>query len=233
MVNLGTEITDSNHNQKVLYVAPHPDDEVWAGGTIYTCARNGCGVDVLLLTHGTAGYGRLDQKEGIEDRRLHEMKESQKILGFKLLDFQDFLSDINSSPEKASCIDGSIDERNVDFEKALVKAIRDVKPTTVLIPYEDDTHRDHRSAYEAVLNAIWRSERPSRPELGMPYSVPRTFQYEITNLMNGPTHLIDITGEPWAMVKKAMACPRVTGGKGSGLQPDTLYEDIGERARSL
>jgi LmbE family N-acetylglucosaminyl deacetylase len=206
MANFGNEITDPNHNQRVLYFAPHPDDEVWAGGTIYKCIKNGCNVDVLLLTHGSAGYGRLNQKNRIEDTRLREMKESQKVLGFNMLNFHDYLSAIGSSPEKASCIDGSIDERNSDLEKGIIKAVRDIKPTTVLIPYDNDTHRDHRNTHEAVLNAVWRSERPSRQELGEPHRVPRVFQYEITNLMNGPTHLIDITGEPWKKVKEALTC---------------------------
>lgn len=56
------------------------------------------------------------------------------------------------------------------------------------------------------MNASFRAERPSHPELGKPHRVDRLFQYEIMNLMEDPTHLIDITGEPWEKVKEALKC---------------------------
>jgi len=54
---------------------------------------------------------------------------------------------------------------------------------------------------------LWRSERPSKLELGEPHRVNRVFQYEITNLMEDPTHLVDITKQ-WPKVKRALKCHR-------------------------
>jgi LmbE family N-acetylglucosaminyl deacetylase len=205
MANVGNELTDPKYNPIVLYVAPHPDDEIWAGGYIFECIKKGCEVFVLLITHGSGGYSSPDQRDEIEDIRFKEMVQSQKILGFKLVNFYDYLSELDYSPENATAIDGKINPMNLYLKNGLVKVIRKIRPTTVLIPNKNDAHPDHRNAAEAVIDAIWRSERNFQLELGKPHTVPRVFQYEITNLLEDPTHLIDITGEPWENVKKTMA----------------------------
>jgi N-acetylglucosamine malate deacetylase 1 len=205
MSNIGNELTDPKYNSTVLYIAPHPDDEVWAGGYISECVKKGCKVFVLLITHGSSGYSNPEQKDDIEDIRVKEMLQSQKILGFKLLDFYDYLSELGYSPENATVIDGKINPTNIYLKNGLIKVIREIKPTTILIPNEDDAHPDHRNIAIAAIDAIWRSERNSQLELGKPCTVQKIFQYEITNLLEDPTHLVDISGEAWENVKKTIS----------------------------
>ena len=132
MTNLGNELTDPKYNQDILYVVSHPDDEIWAAGYIAQSVENGCNVYTLLISRGEGGYADPHDKATIGDTRFEEMKKSQEILGFELLDFQDYLSELGYTSEQAGAIDGKISPNNDYFIKGMIKAIRDIKPDTVL-----------------------------------------------------------------------------------------------------
>ena len=204
MVNLGNEITDPEYSGTMLDFASHPDDEIWAGGTIAKANENGCNVSVLLVSRGEGGYKDASVKGKTGGTRLDEMKKSQKILGFELLEVRDYLHK-GCTAEQASAVDGKIDNNNNYLIEAMVEAIRKVRPDTVLVPYKGDIHVDHQNTYHAAMYSVWRAERPWKSELGRPHRTQRIFQYEITNVMEEPTHLVDITKQ-WGKVKEAMKC---------------------------
>jgi LmbE family N-acetylglucosaminyl deacetylase len=203
MVNYGEEITDPKYNPRILEVLTHPDDEIFFGGTSYKASQNGCEVIGLLVTTGSAGYGDEHQKESIGKTRLNEIRKSVEILGIELKLLEDYLE---CTPEQATAVDRMVDSNNIYLQRGIISAIRDIGPTTVIVPYEKDGHKDHRNVFGVVKDAILSSESPSQPDLGNPHLIKRLFEYEIMNLMNNPTQWIDITGEPWEKVNDALLC---------------------------
>jgi len=112
--------------QRVLVVAPHPDDEVIAvGGTLALHQR--AGSDVLTL------YVTLDAPapDGSVPRKA-EAERAARLLGFegRFLGFPD----------------GSVSRHEADVARAIADGIRSFRPDVVYCPFPGDHHRDHMSA---------------------------------------------------------------------------------------
>src|SRR5262245_59164913 len=81
------------HEQKILVIAPHPDDEtLGCGGTIKLLTNAGARVDVLYTTRGENGLfspelAAPEERQQLAERRTREAEAACKLLGVSHIDF--------------------------------------------------------------------------------------------------------------------------------------------------
>ncbi|HUY86218.1 MAG TPA: PIG-L family deacetylase [Acidimicrobiales bacterium] len=170
-----------------LAIFAHPDDaEVACGGTLAKWASAGCSVHVLVATQGEKGS--TDEGMGVRElakRRSVEMTSASAELGL-------------AGRLYLEIPDGEV-ENSLALRGNLVKAVRSLKPDTVICPdptaifFGQDylNHRDHREIGWAAIDAV-------APASALPHYFPdagRPHQVEIL-LLSGtlePDIAIDIT----------------------------------------
>jgi LmbE family N-acetylglucosaminyl deacetylase len=146
--------------QRVLVVAPHPDDEVLgAGGTMARLASEGAEVFVAIVTRG---YPPHCDAELVEVGR-NEARVAHGILGVRETFFLEF---------PAAALD-TVAHRDVNA--ALGGTFREVRPDTVFFPFSGDIHLDHQLVSLSTLVAA----RPTAP--GFPRAV---YAYETLSETN-------------------------------------------------
>ncbi|MFA6394276.1 MAG: PIG-L deacetylase family protein [Patescibacteria group bacterium] len=140
--------------QKMLIIAPHPDDEVLGcGGTIKKYSKAG---DEVFLCVVTKAYPPEWSKSFIKNRA-KEVVAANNILGIKKTFFLDFPTvKLDTVPQK-------------ELNEAILSVIKIVKPRIVYLPHCGDINKDHRLVFEAGLVAL----RPSNNT-----SVKRILSYE-------------------------------------------------------
>ena len=130
--------------QRVLVVAPHPDDEVLGcGGLMSRIRENGGEVHVLIMTVGdTRQYGGTS----VATVRLRELKEAMKYLR---------IDDFNVALKGASHLKlDTLPQRTLIDEVETGKvSIASVDPTIVCIPYLHSTNQDHVAVSTAAFTA--------------------------------------------------------------------------------
>lgn len=140
--------------QKILVIAPHPDDEVLGcGGTIAKHVSQG---DEVSLCIATRGYTP-DWPKAFLKNKLQEIQKASKILGIKKVYRLNFPTvKLDTIPQK----------KLNDSLSSIVKA---AKPSVAYIPHAGDLNRDHRLLFEASLVAL----RPGSDR------VKRVLSYEV------------------------------------------------------
>jgi len=149
---------------RVLMIAPHPDDEVLGcGGTLTLLAKRAT-VKVILVTDGS-GAGELP--EGTDKIRKQEMTKALNVLGI----------------ENLICLDepDGFFTNSRQFSQRIEQIVTEFSPEWIFIPAVDDFHRDHRRIAQAVIDL--------QPRFKLPL---RLFQFEVWNPVTA-THVVDIT----------------------------------------
>jgi bacillithiol biosynthesis deacetylase BshB1 len=131
----------------VLAVVPHPDDaELLCGGTLIRAADLGHKTGILDLTAGELG------SRGTPEQRQAEAESAAGILGLA--------ERINLGLPDAGI-------RNDDESRVLlIEAIRELRPRTVILPYLEGRHPDHRVAAELGYDACYLSGLKNYPASG-------------------------------------------------------------------
>ena len=139
---------------KVLVIAPHPDDEVLGcGGTITKYKKQ---EDKTYLCIVTRAYAP-DWSKKFMKNRSEEIKKVNKILGIQKTYFLDFPTvKLDTIPQK-------------ELNDALCDVIDKVKPDIMYIPHKGDLNKDHRLVFEASLVA-------ARPQPN--FSIKKILSYE-------------------------------------------------------
>lgn len=133
--------------ERVLVIAPHPDDEILgAGGTIAKHAAAGDEVTVLTV----AGHRPPLYSEDVYRTTVEEARAAHAIVGVARSIFLDIPATTVGN-EPVHVLNGKV-----------VQVVRDVQPTIVLIPYPD-RHVDHRVVFDSALVAT----RPVGPGVGI------------------------------------------------------------------
>jgi len=148
---------------RALAIYAHPDDaDIACGGTLATWAKLGADVRLLVLADGAKGTDDADADlDALARRRAGELQDAASALGL-------------AGVERLGIPDGEVEDDLVT-RRAIVAAIRRLRPATVLAPDPTATffggvyvnHRDHRQAGWAVLDAV-------APASGMPHYFPDT-----------------------------------------------------------
>lgn len=126
---------------KVLVVAPHPDDEIiGCGATIAKHIKAGDEVTVVVATNAAVGAPESYSQDLILEVR-NEASAAHRFLGVKKTIFLDFPAPaLNAFPEYKISLEIS-------------KIIQEVKPTHLYLPHPGDMHQDHKAIYRASLVA--------------------------------------------------------------------------------
>jgi LmbE family N-acetylglucosaminyl deacetylase/uncharacterized coiled-coil protein SlyX len=168
--------------QKVLILAPHPDDEVFGcGGAAALLQQRGASINVVVLTDG-AGYASDDQRQVITRTRQAETNAALAVLGLPPAQFWE-------GADRGLAADASLHERIAEHLQ---------KVDLVFAPSLTEVHPDHAATGRAVqtaLRALIQQEA---------HHVPSVLFYEVGTPL-APNFLLDITSV-WAVKKQAMHC---------------------------
>lgn len=133
------EILNIHKHDKILIIAPHPDDECIGPGGILIKYASQC--TVLILTDGNIGQG---DKSGLDNKviRKQELIDEMNLLGIEDYHFLNYK-------------DGSM-LNNIDC----LKKVNLSKYTKIFVTAKDDNHPDHRAAYLSVMQGMDRLSNP-------------------------------------------------------------------------
>lgn len=130
---------DSPGGQRVLVVAPHPDDEVGCGGTLLLHRRAGDTVHLVHVTDGRRSHAGGLGRDEMADRRREEAAAAASVLGL-------------AGAEWLGLREGEWEE------SALVPALQDVvrrtTPQIVYAPSRVDFHPEHVRVARCLARAI-------------------------------------------------------------------------------
>jgi LmbE family N-acetylglucosaminyl deacetylase len=155
-----------NSSDRVLIVAPHPDDETIGGaGVIRYCIENNIPVYVVVVTNG--GSGSLDLT------RYHESLNATQVLGLPSsnITFFDYTQgvdslfnenwdksiDINGNHTSNFAYEANAPYNGVSLENNFESVITNFKPTVIIYPNYEDSNPDHwgtSSFVEYTMNKL-------------------------------------------------------------------------------
>lgn len=154
---------DIRNNDRILIIAPHPDDEcIGPGGVLLQYAKQ---CEVIVLTDGRQGQGDIAPEKEKQIRKqefLNEMK-WLNVGGFRMFDIED-----GTLLSRIDCLDGiSLKE----YSKIFVTGL-------------SDDHPDHKAAFLCVKEAAKKVASEEMPEC---------YLYEVHTPLQSPTHFLDIS----------------------------------------
>lgn len=170
----------------ILSIAAHPDDsELTCGGTIIKMVEAGYRVGVLDLTAGESGT------RGNAGLRDQEARRASKVMGVV-------------HRENLGLPDAGIEDLR-EYKLKIAERIRDLRPSTVILPYWEGRHPDHyrtgQIGYEACfLAGLARLHLEGRPH--RPHKILYATQYVP---VVRPTFVVDITAQ-FAKKLQAILC---------------------------
>lgn len=175
--------------QRVLVLAPHPDDEVFGcAGALHTYAQRGTSVQVHVLTDG-AGYAPAGQRVQIAAVRMAETQAALAILG---------VGEASSAGFPDRGLSGLRQQLGTHLADLLVQH----QPDLVLAPAPSEVHPDHRALAWALQDLL---QPPAAQASGRSaYPLTTLMFYEVGALQH-PSLLLDIT-PLWPLKWAAMQC---------------------------
>jgi LmbE family N-acetylglucosaminyl deacetylase len=143
-----------------LFLAPHPDDEVFGpGATLAEATRRGIPVHVVVVTDGAA--------QGDPDGREAEARAAAHTLGV-------------DEPEFWRFPDRGLDGAGRALRLAILQALQRWRPELVLAPSPVDLHPDHRAVALALQSTLrrwsWLGLRRRPPNWVAAYEVGTALQ---------------------------------------------------------
>ncbi|MDP8961627.1 MAG: PIG-L family deacetylase [Actinomycetota bacterium] len=155
-------------SQRVLVIAPHPDDEVLGvGGTIAKLAAEGAWVEVVIVTKASPPLYTEDVL--VTGRR--EARAAQRTLGASRSRFLSFpAAGLDSVPHS-------------ELNAGLGEVFAEGRPEVVFIPFNGDMHTDHQLVFTSAMvcsrpgsawspRSIYAYETLSETNWNAPYVTP-------------------------------------------------------------
>lgn len=154
------DITDDD---RILIIAPHPDDEcIGPGGVLQKYAKQ---CEVIVLTDGRQGQGDTapEKEKQIRKREFMDEMKRLKVGRFRMLDIEDGML--------LSHTDCITEIPLKEYSKIFVTGI-------------SDAHPDHKAAFLCVKEAAKNMASEEMPEC---------YLYEVHTPLQSPTHFFDIS----------------------------------------
>ena len=161
----------------LLAIAAHRDDvELLCGGTLARAARQGYRTGVLDLTRGEMGSA------GSADLRGREAEAAARVLGL-------------TARRNAGFPDAGLENTQASRQR-VAGFIRAFRPRTVIIPFMNGRHPDHRIASQLAYDACFLSGLARFPAPGEPHR-PIKILYSLTYREEAikPSFVVDISEE--------------------------------------
>ncbi len=164
--------------EKILVVATHPDDETFgAGGYLLRMKEEGSQVYVLNLTHLNIEAGFSEDAIAKRNIEIEEMIAAYKLDGYFNLKLTPTALDEYSMSELIGYVS---------------KVIRDVQPTTLILPYKGDVHSDHRVAFDVCYSCTKSFRYPYIKKVLM-METPSETDFAVSDNMFSPNYFVDIS----------------------------------------
>jgi LmbE family N-acetylglucosaminyl deacetylase len=165
--------------QRILVIAPHPDDEaIGCGGSIAMHIAEGDRVDVITLTSGEKGLSGMSEEDVIRIREA-EGHDAAAILGLNSLEYW-------HEP------DGGFQASPFNVAR-LLSNLEHIPTDIIYVPHEKDAHHDHQQAAWMVIKAVEQLKDPAmKPVINM---------YEVWTPLNTIDIIHDIS--PYIEVKRS------------------------------
>ena len=166
-----------------LVIAPHPDDEsLGCGGTIALLRQRGHSVHVLFVSDGTMSH---PNSPNYPADRLRQLRESEALEALLILDVPtENVVFMRQKDTQVAMPNSPVFANAVSFVDNL---LRSVSPTTVLVPWRRDPHRDHRASWQLLSASL--AKLPAQPrvleyliwlwELGTEHDMPRSDEMKV------------------------------------------------------
>ena len=162
---------------RVLVLAPHPDDEVFGcGGALADLVERGARVDVVLVTDGAAGARNEGERGQIASQRLKESRRALEALG-------------GGTVHEGAIPDRGAGDRLAEIEALIARSLVEAAPDLVFVPSPVETHPDHR----AVAVALFRVAARSTPDAAVRALDAATVAFFELSQPFRPNFLVDIT----------------------------------------
>jgi LmbE family N-acetylglucosaminyl deacetylase len=179
-------------DERVVAVGPHDDDPLIGAGLLINELRDmGIDVYVAILTDGSKGYCKAEQKEDIVAIRKRETETAYAFIGIgqdRIKRFELPDSDLIQHAYKWDTEKG----KDTGLIPQLIKLFRQVGATRFLLPNENDFHLDHQAAFHAALYAAIQASEAIVPDLGPPCRRDTILRYGVWSPFRGdPTHGIE------------------------------------------
>ena len=160
----------SDGNERVLVIAPHPDDEVaGVGGTILLHQRAGDQVTVLHVTDGRRSRAGGLAPEAMARRRYQEARESVKALGVARWEWLGLFEG-----EWADC----------DLAAPLERLVRELAPLVIYAPSRVDFHPEHYRVARVTANVLGASAQSTAAAVVRVYQIQVPLTWILVNLVN-------------------------------------------------
>jgi N-acetylglucosamine malate deacetylase 1 len=157
----------------ILAFGAHPDDvELHVGGTLAKMSARGYSVGVIDLTRGELGT------RGTPAIRLREARRAAAVLGLQVR-------------ENLGLPDGEV-LVTPKTRLAVIRALREYRPMTVLVPHWDEAHPDHANAGRLVAEASHHAGL-AKIKTGQEKFRPKAILYYMLPPYVRPTFVVDIT----------------------------------------
>jgi len=130
-------------DERIVVLSPHDDDALLGAGYLLLAALSeGCEPYIFIFCDGRGGYSKVEDKDRIVSVRRVESRNAYKKLGIKedniiRFDYPDFSLKAYIGWQLPGGIEGTTVET--------IKALRQVKPTRLIIPNEYREHMDHEA----------------------------------------------------------------------------------------
>jgi N-acetylglucosamine malate deacetylase 1 len=172
---------DASKVERVIVVAPHPDDEtLGCGGTLLRHAARGDEVHWLIVTDMREVHGFTGEQV---ERRGSEIAQVASAYGFRAV-------------HNLALPPAGLDRHPMGELIAAIGAVfREVEPTTLYLPYRADAHSDHAFVFDAAAACTKWFRYPSVRRV-LVYETLSETDFGLTSPAAGfsPNSFVDITG---------------------------------------
>ncbi|WP_309738926.1 PIG-L deacetylase family protein [Chamaesiphon sp. OTE_20_metabat_361] len=136
--------------QRVVIVAPHPDDEtLGCGGAIALLASKGYRVKVLVVSDGTGSH---PNSQKYPAHILQAVRSQETISALKLLGVSP--PDITFLQLKDGAVPTVTSPSFLDAKTLCRNYLQATLPDTIFLPWRHDPHADHRASWQLIQAAI-------------------------------------------------------------------------------
>jgi len=176
--------------KRVLFISGHPDDHMTSAGTLNKLRKKGYALFEIVLTGGSGGYAKPEDKDKIVELREKEFEAASALLG----------------TTKTWCL--GFDEHelrmNKDNVESVTAIVREVDPEIIIIPNRDDYHETHIETNRIATKAIRTAMKQRKLELGKPVQPLAVLEWEFS-VPKQPDVVVDISDE-WTFKEKLLSC---------------------------
>ncbi len=175
-------------DEHIAVFSPHDDDAlIGAGYAISAALDEGAKVHILIFCSGSAGYSTQGQGKQITAVRRDETKKAYTVAGISPENIIRFhLEDFSVYP----CLGWKLPHGEEGIMSDVVRTLRKLSVTRVLIPNGYREHLDHEAVFKSAAYDAVQAADPVLASLGPPAPLRSLLQYSVWADFDPLNHLL-------------------------------------------